>query len=668
MTAHADNSTHGFYYDAKGQLIKYADPLGNVTVSAFDDHYKLLRVTGPDGLATSLSYDRNGNTTKVTDALGQLVKMGYGSFNRMTSITDAEANSTAFHYDPQGNADSVIYPDSSQEAYSYDYSGNLTQRSNRRGASVDYVYDNNGFVLEKVYDDATSVAYTYDEVGNITSVTDPTGTTTFTYYANHLLKRITYPGNLFLEYTYDSLGRRTSVIDQSGYELRYIYNAYGQLESIAQAGGDEQVHYTYDSRRRLSVKTLGNGVSTTYAYDLAGRLSHLVNYASDDTVLSRFDYAYDSRGRRTGMSILDGNWVYTYDKVGQLTDATFTSTNPDIANRSISYTYDKAGNRTQEVVDGSTIDYASNNMNQYSQASNVMYNYDNDGNLISKTAGGDTWQYTYNDDNKLVSVSGPEGVTEYQYDGLGNLTAVTENGTTKYYLIDPTGYGNVVGEYDETGALLTRYTYGMGLISKDDYFYTFDGNGNTAELTDGLSEKVNSYVYAPFGEVLYSSEIVGNEFQFVGQFGIRQAGNDLLYMRNRFYSPSTGRFISEDPIGLAGGINLYAYIANDPVNFIDPEGLISGVDAAGVVLTVGTKWAERAGKLTPVGAGAVGLAAIVVGEAFSAVPAGEPDWKPLSEIKEEQRLQKLLEEYKKLNEEIDELCRQTGGCNPIHCQ
>ncbi|RWX45428.1 RHS repeat-associated core domain-containing protein [Candidatus Electrothrix aarhusensis] len=86
---------------------------------------------------------------------------------------------------------------------------------------------------------------------------------------------------------------------------------------------------------------------------------------------------------------------------------------------------------------------------------------------------------------------------------------------------------------------------------------------------------VNYYLYEPFGKSLYALEQVDNEFEFVGQLGVRQMGDDLIYMRNRFYAPSTGRFMSEDPIGLAGGdVSFYRYVANDPVSFVDPNGLI----------------------------------------------------------------------------------------------
>jgi YD repeat-containing protein len=179
-------------------------------------------------------------------------------------------------------------------------------------------------------------------------------------------------------------------------------------------------------------------------------------------------------------------------------------------------------------------------MNQYEQVGNTTYAYDDDGNLISKTKGSDTWTYSYNDENKLVSTTGPDGITEYQYDGLGNLSATTKNGVTTHYMLDPTGFGNVVGEYDEAGNLVTRYNHGFGLLSSNDHFYTFDGNGNTVGLTNAASEKVNAYVYEPFGQTLLRSETVENDFEFVGQFGVMQAGDDLVFMRNRFYVASTG--------------------------------------------------------------------------------------------------------------------------------
>jgi RHS repeat-associated protein len=165
-------------------------------------------------------------------------------------------------------------------------------------------------------------------------------------------------------------------------------------------------------------------------------------------------------------------------------------------------------------------------------------------------------------------------VEEYIYNGLGQLATVIEDGVARHYLVDPTGFGNVVGEYDNAGNLVSRYTHGLGLIAKDENYYTFDGNGNTSELTDATGEIVNYYVYEPFGATLDEVENTENAFRFVGQFGIMQMADDLLYMRNRFYAPSLGRFMAEDPIGLAGGdVNFNRYVLNDPVSWVDPDGL-----------------------------------------------------------------------------------------------
>jgi YD repeat-containing protein len=237
-----------------------------------------------------------------------------------------------------------------------------------------------------------------------------------------------------LAFTYDSAGRRISSVDQLGYSLNYAYNDKGLLESISQ-GANPLVQYSYDQKQRLTRKVLGNGVYTTYEYNLSDNLTQLINYATNDTVLSRFSYSYDELNKRKTMSSLDGDWTYSYDVTGQLTQAEFVS--DSLPNKSISYVYDAVGNRIQEIVDSVTTNYTINEMNQYEQVGNTTYSYDDDGNLISKTKGDDTWTYSYNDENRLVSTTSPDGIVSYQYDGLGNLTATTKNGVTTHYMLDP---------------------------------------------------------------------------------------------------------------------------------------------------------------------------------------------------------------------------------------
>ena len=92
-------------------------------------------------------------------------------------------------------------------------------------------------------------------------------------------------------------------------------------------------------------------------------------------------------------------------------------------------------------------------------------------------------------------------------------------------------------------------------------------------MTNSSGNIVNKYAYDEFGKVLSQEEAIPNPFKYVGQFGVMDEENGLFYMRARYYDPEVGRFINKDPIGFLGGLNIYAYVENNPVNHIDPEGL-----------------------------------------------------------------------------------------------
>jgi RHS repeat-associated protein len=165
----------------------------------------------------------------------------------------------------------------------------------------------------------------------------------------------------------------------------------------------------------------------------------------------------------------------------------------------------------------------------------------------------------------------------YQYDGLGNRVATAHNGTVTQYLNDPSGFGNVEAEFNGSGQLVSHYTYGLDLTSSipasgSAAYYHFDGAGNTAQMTSTAGTVVNSYTYLPFGEKLSSTAGVNNPFTYVGEYGVMDEGSGLYFMRNRWYSPVIGRFVQQDPIGLAGGTNLYGYTGNNPTNWADPLG------------------------------------------------------------------------------------------------
>jgi RHS repeat-associated protein len=235
------------------------------------------------------------------------------------------------------------------------------------------------------------------------------------------------------------------------------------------------------------------------------------------------------------------------------------------------------------VQNGTAAAYVTNSADQYVQVGAATSTYDADGNLLARTNGAAHWTYAYDDQNQLIAVSGPGGTWTYEYDVLGNRVAATHDGERTEYLVDPAGFGDVVGTYDGAGTLTARYLHGAGLTGRVDAsgqvsYFAFDALGNTSEITDASGAVLNQYAYQPFGERLAGQESIENPFQFVGEHGVMHEGHDLLFMRARYYDPQTGRFTQRDPVGSVQGPNLYDYASGDPLNRLDPSGTFWGAE------------------------------------------------------------------------------------------
>jgi RHS repeat-associated protein len=550
-------------------------------IFSYDADGNLIGATLPNGSKTGYTYDTNGNLTQQTNLLGQDVKFTYdATFNQLTGFIDPKGNGVNYTYDTKGYLTKITYPDGSSEQFSVDALGNITSAVNRRGSTIGYTYDASGLLTKKQYADGSSVSYGYDTKGNLTSVTDATGTIAMEYDVANQLTKINYPTGRSLTYTYNADGQRTKLVSQDGYTVNYSYDTVGRLKTLTDGTGQSIISYDYDSAGRLTKETNGNGTYTTYQYDLQSQLTQLINYKADNTVNSKFEYAYDNLGRRTSMTTLEGIFQYGYDATGQLTSVVTPT------NRTINYQYDAAGNRIGVTDNGTTTNYNTNNLNQYTNVGNALYTYDKDGNLISKTQGGQTSTYTYDVENRLTKVVTPQGTWEYQYDGLGNRVATVLNGQRTEYLLDPFGLGDVVGEYNGS-TLVANYTHGLGLVSRvsgsNSNYYDADAIGSTVGLTATDGSYVNRYSYLPFGEDLTKVEGVANSFEYVGQWGVMDEGNGLDFMRARFYDSSLGRFTAVDPLGVnAGDANFYRYVFNDPIQNNDPSGEIAPLVVAAI--------------------------------------------------------------------------------------
>ena len=587
----ATGASTKIFYNSKGQIARSEDALGRLTVYTYDANGGLTRVTAPDDSVSSLTYDRLGNVLSSSNALGQRTDFSYEpKFSNLASVRDPKGNSLSYTYTNQGNVSGITYVDGSSETYSYDSVGNLTISTNRRGQKIDYTYDNRGLLLSKVFPDGTKATYTYDNRGNLLTAVDADSSFSYTYDSKDRLTKVNQGGGRFVEYSYDAGGRRTKLVDQTGAVVNYIYDGAGRLSQLTNANNQNIITYSYDAEGRLSREDNGNGTYTKYTYDLVGQVTSIINYNASNAVNSSYEYIYDNLGRRTSLTTLEGKTTYGYDAIGQLTSVTLPT------GRKIEYAYDAAGNRTTVKDNGVTTNYTTNNLNEYTQVGGATYSYDLDGNLVSKTNGG---TYTYDVENRLIKVVTSNGTWDYEYDALGNRIASIKDGQRTNYLLDPTGLGDVVGEYDSNGNLIANYTYGLGLVSRADgttsNYYDADAIGSVVGLSGATGSYVNSYSYLPFGEDLTKVENVSNPFEYVGQFGVMDEGNGLDFMRARYYTPFDGRFMNPDPIGLGGGTpNLYSYAANSPTNAIDPQGTILLNVAAGIaggLISLGASYA-----------------------------------------------------------------------------
>lgn len=222
--------------------------------------------------------------------------------------------------------------------------------------------------------------------------------------------------------------------------------------------------------------------------------------------------------------------------------------------------------------------YQSNELNQYTAVSQSALGYDPNGNLDHF----DDLTTSHSADGRLESVTKSGVQAIYGYDAAGRRTSRHVGGAGTRYLHDG---DQVIEEYDDSGQLLRRYVYGPGIdrpirisTTTGSFYYHFDALGSVVALSDATGALAESHAYSPFGEVNHPSA-VGNPYLFTGREYDPESG--LYYYRNRYYSPELGRFLEPDPLGYTDGMNLYAYVNQNPVNYVDPMGLIGRVPAYG---------------------------------------------------------------------------------------
>jgi RHS repeat-associated protein len=586
----AQNNVTTFVYDARGNRTDVYDAANNHTSFEYDGRNRLTKIHYPDTTLTTFGYDLRGQRTSVTDQNQKLTQYGYDDADRLltvtdaaqnvtqyaydpennlTSITDANQHTTSFQYDDQGRVTQTTFPSTKVESYTYDNMGNLLTKTDRQNQTINYSYDVLGRLVSKSYPDSNSVSYSYDDSGKVLQVHDSTGSYGFAYdNMGRLIGTTTQysflPGITYSNaYGYDTASNRTSFTAPDSSTNTYAYDTLNRLTTLTDSGAG-QFTMGYDTLSRRTQLTRPNGITTSYGYDPVSHLQSILHKLGANT-LDGATYGYDLAGNRTSKTNQLNSTVsnYGYDNIYQLTGVTQGASSTE------AYSFDPVGNRLSSL---SVPTYVYNSSNELTAAASAAsYTYDNNGNTLTKTDSTGTMAYTWDFENRLTSVHPPSQTTvTFKYDPFGRR--IQKGGSV--YMYDG---ANLIEEADAAGNLVVRYVFGSGIDESlaasrgaTWEFYQADGLGSITSLSTTAGTLSDSFVYDSFGNVTSSTGTFAQPFRYTGREWDAETG--LYYYRARYFDPSAGRFLSEDPIRFQGGANFYRYTHNSPLNWIDPSG------------------------------------------------------------------------------------------------
>jgi len=538
---------------------------------------------------------------------------------------------TTYQRNKKGEVISVASPLGDIINYAYDPTGKLISKTDEDGLTTLYEYNLVGKLSKIGYADGKTVELSYNPLKHLTQMKDWLGITTIeTDSLGRTTKTTDHDGNE-IGYAYNSIGQREKITYPDGSEVGYEYNASGRLAKVAHLAQatliPEITTYIHDPLGRLSERILPNNTKTKYEFNAMGALSSLAHSGSEGT-LDQFKYAYDPVGNitqidkiRTGVESDSGIFKYTYDQLYRLTSVTH-------GNDVKLYEYDNLGNRVASITDGVKTQHVFNARNQLirtfengscdsligniadSFTNNVTeYNYDRRGNLINITQNGQLKQSFTFDAAGMMSAAftSDKGSAQYAYNGFKKRVGKLENlqmgangashGDIVPSIPDPSQEIRYVLDITRpyNDLLMTRginnstFVWGKGLISGCTNDIIIGGEQDSSNAPDTF-HYLQDHLGSPIrliGSDVFSTPLAYDEFGvsksintntahgFNNPFGYTgyQADDitDLYYAQARYYEPEAGRFFAEDPIH--AGLNWYGYCGNNPLVFVDPDGM-----------------------------------------------------------------------------------------------
>jgi RHS repeat-associated protein len=583
-------------HDRRGRRVRRTNPYGGREEVAYDLIGRAVRASTPDGNVWETTYDAQGNVREARDQLGQ-VRFTYAGFNWIASREEGDgtrADRVHFEHDLEGNLIEIRNEKNQPYRFSYDRCQRLVReigfdmrateyKRDRLGRAVrvtrpightDTAYDSRGRLAEQKHSDGTWARFEYREDGLVTVAANQSATVRFDRdRAGRVIREV--QGDDWVQSKYDTAGERSVMETSRGGRMAVIPTGGDGSNKILLGPlvGREQTEIAleYDALGLEVRRTLPGNVVATWERDKAGRpivhqviagvaWSQTYSWAADDRLTSIAD-------SRSGMA------TFHHDHRRRLHSADF----PDGTTQYRAP--DELGNlyRTPDRTDRR---YLRGGMPR--RAGDTIYEFDANGNLASKgEASGQLWRYTWDAAGTLTEVTRPDGATiRYAYDALGRRIRKTAGATETRWIWD----GDVPVHELRTGARDLTWHYAPGSFS---LLAQMTGEARLTTVTDHLETPAGLYDEA--GSLALATQLdaygvarneVAQGFEkrldsaclhrWPGQHADPEI--DLYYNRFRYYDPELGHYISPDPIGLSGGLNVYGYV-DDPWIWIDPLGL-----------------------------------------------------------------------------------------------
>ncbi len=599
------------YPDGTNQQFQYTQDFGQGSTTILD----LTRSKDRRGLWTTRHYNPNRQMDAITDSLNRTTQFDWCSCGSLTSITDPKNQVTIFNRDLQGRVYQKVFADNTSVSYLYDgqsaantvgASSRLKSVTDAKNQRTNYFYFADDNVQQVSYTNSSgqplnpstpSVSFTYDSRYNrAATMVDGTGTTTYGYNpiavppALGAGRLASIDGPLIndtIAFGYDQLGRVTNrSINGAANSATWIFDSLGRVSAATNKLGTFNYGYV-NVTDRLNSMIYPDGGSTVYTYfpnTQDKRLQEIKNQTSANALISQFDYTYDVEGQiltwtknYPGLSPAPQRFDLGYDNADQLITAPLKNAATNALIKQYGYGYDLASNRTSELVGTTTTTSTPNNVNEIvsqSGGANRTLTYDANGSL---TNDGASRTFEWDGANRLVAINytGTNNRSEFTYDGLSRMVKIVEK--TRVRITSTRKFvwcGMEKCEFRDANDAVTMFAYPQGqVIGSTAYFYTRDHLGSIREMrsTGKKGAVVARFDYEPYGRSTSVISTTLPDVRFTGLY--HHSNSDLELAVYRAYDPGLGRWLSRDPIGEHGGVNLYGYTNNTVINAVDRNGL-----------------------------------------------------------------------------------------------